>query len=159
MVKKFAFNIMLFVFIIIQFLIISCTKSGKGPEEGVLLKADRDFSAMSAKEGMHKAFLYFVADSGVLLMDNSFPLKGRDALITLFEKSSDTAFTLTWEPVYEKLAKSGEMGFTYGIFNKRTKSNGESSTGIYLTIWERQKDGAWKFVMDTGTDGLPEESR
>jgi len=153
--KKNAFNITLFVFIIIQFLIISCTKNIKESEKGVLLRTDRDFSAMSVKEGMHKAFLFFIADSGVLLRDNSFPLKGKDSLTTLFLKSSDTSFTLTWEPVFEKLAKSGDLGYTYGIFTARIKNTGESSGGTYITIWEKQKDGTWKFVLDTGTEGLP----
>jgi ketosteroid isomerase-like protein len=39
------------------------------------------------------------------------------------------------------------------------KSNGVISRGTYVTIWEKQKDGTWKFVMDTGTSGLPEKSK
>jgi ketosteroid isomerase-like protein len=146
---------MLFVFIIDLFLILSCTKNTKSTASGILLKTDSDFSAMSVKEGMHKAFLFFIADSGVLLRDNSYPLKGKNSLASLFDKSSDTTFILTWQPVYEQMASSRDLGYTYGIFKSEIKSTGEISKGTYVTIWEKQTDGSWKFVLDTGTQGLP----
>lgn len=55
MKKKNGVNIMLFVFIIILFVILSCAKNTKNPPTGILLQTDRDFSAMSVKEGMFKA--------------------------------------------------------------------------------------------------------
>lgn len=158
MKKLHGFNLVFFVFIAILFLIISCTKSGNSQKAGQLMQADRDFSALSVKEGMYKAFLEYVADSGVMLRDNSFPLAGRQAIADLFAGRSDTSFTLTWDPVYEKIALSGELGYTYGYFTRRVKATGEENRGTYLTIWQKQNDGKWKFVMDTGTDGLPRKS-
>jgi ketosteroid isomerase-like protein len=156
MKKKNGFNIMLFVFIIILIVIFSCTKTTKKSDSGILLQTDRDFSAMSVRDGMHKAFLYYIADSGVLLRNNSYPLRSRQSLSSLFEKSSDTSFLLTWEPVYERLSQSGDLGYTYGIFTNQVKRTGVISKGTYVTIWEKQKDGSWKFVLDTGTQGLPD---
>jgi ketosteroid isomerase-like protein len=158
MKKKYGFNIVFFGYIAILFLIISCNKSVNRPEQGQLLKADMDFSALSAREGMHKAFLEYVADSGVILRDKSYPLEGRRAIEALFEGRSDSTFVLTWEPVYEKIALSGELGYTYGYFTSKTLATGEEDRGTYLTIWQKQPDGRWKFVMDTGTDGLPAKS-
>ena len=120
----------------------------------MLIKADRDFSAMSEKLGMHKAFLSFFADSGVMLRNNAYPLKGKGALAELFIKNSDTSFVLTWEPVFEKIAGSGELGYTYGIFTSTVRATGEVERGTYVTIWEKQNDGSWKFVLDTGNQGL-----
>jgi ketosteroid isomerase-like protein len=157
--KKNVFNIMLFVFIIILFLIISCTKSGKEPKAGILMKTDSDFSTVSVTKGMQKAFLDYFAESGVMLRDNAYPIIGRDSLVSIFSNRTDTSFTLSWNPVYEKIAKSGELGYTYGIYSRTIKSTGVVSRGTYVTIWEKQKDGTWKFVMDTGTDGLPEKSK
>jgi ketosteroid isomerase-like protein len=155
MEKKYGFNIVFFEYIAILFLIISCNKSVNRPEPGQLMKTDRDFSELSVKEGMHKAFLEYVADSGVMLRDKSYPLAGRQAIADLFAGRSDTSFTLNWEPVYEKIASSGELGYTYGYFTRRIKTTGEEERGTYLTIWQKQRDSKWKFVMDTGTDGLP----
>jgi ketosteroid isomerase-like protein len=156
---KYGFNLVFFEYIAILFLIISCNESIRRPENGQLLKADRDFSALSVREGMHKAFLEYVADSGVILRDNSYPLEGRKAISDLFAGRSDSSFILTWEPAYEKIALSGELGYTYGYFTSRIKATGEESKGTYLTIWQKQPDGRWKFVMDTGTDGLPDRSK
>jgi uncharacterized membrane protein len=66
MKKNNGVNIMLFVFIIILFIILSCTKNTKNQTAGILLKTDRDFSAMSEKEGMFKAFLFYIAEEGVI---------------------------------------------------------------------------------------------
>jgi ketosteroid isomerase-like protein len=156
MSKKNAFNIMLFGFIIILFLIISCTKRTKESSSSVLRKVDSAFSALSVREGMHKAFLTYFADRGVMLRDNGYPLEGKDSLISLFAGRSDSSFTLAWEPVYEKIAVSGELGYTYGFYTRTIKTTGAVARGTYVTIWEKQRDGSWKFIMDTGTEGLPD---
>ena len=159
MKKKNGFNIMLFVLIINLFFMISCIKNSKKTSSDVLMKADINFSIMSEKNGMQKAFLAFFADIGVMLRDNAYPLVGRDSLVSLFSNRTDTSFILSWRPVFAGIAKSGELGYTYGYYARTIKSNGVISRGTYVTIWERQKDGTWKFVMDTGTSGLPEKSK
>jgi ketosteroid isomerase-like protein len=157
MKKKNGVNIMLFVLIMQLFFMFSCTKNSKKSQTGMLIKTDLAFSDMSEKDGMHKAFLVFFADSGVILRDNGYPVKGKKALMELYSKRPDTSFILTWKPIYEKISDSGDLGYTYGFYRSRQKSTGEISQGTYLTIWEKQTDGSWKFVMDTGTQGLPEE--
>jgi ketosteroid isomerase-like protein len=159
MKKKNLVNIMLFGFIIIYFFVISCNKSSKESIKGILLKTDRDFSAMSAEKGMHKAFLFYIDKEGVMLRNNAFPLEGKESLSALFVKGDDTGFTLRWEPLFEKLSQSCDLGYTYGIFSQTNKSTGQVSKGTYVTIWEKQGDGTWKFVLDTGTQGLPEQSK
>jgi ketosteroid isomerase-like protein len=158
MKKKNGVNIMLFVFIINLIMILSCTKNSKREAHGILLKTDREFSMMSAGVGMYRAFLFYAADSGVLLRDNSYPLVGRYALGSLFEKGTDSSFVLTWEPLYEKLSESGDLGYTYGVFTSKIKISGSTARGTYVTIWQKQKDGSWKFVLDSGTQGLPDAS-
>ena len=104
---------------------------------------------------MIKAFLYYVSDSGVMLRDDAYPLRGKRAIYDLFSTRNDTSFILTWEPLFESIARSGDMGYTYGIFTSRVKATGEESRGTYITIWKKQTDGQWKFVLDAGTQGLP----
>jgi hypothetical protein len=95
MKKKNRFNIMLFVLIINLFFMISCIKNSKKTSSDVLMKADINFSIMSEKNGMQKAFLAFFADSGVMLRDNAYPLVGRDSLVSLFSNRTDTSFILS----------------------------------------------------------------
>jgi len=159
MKKKTGFNILLFVLIMQLFFAISCIKSSRSRNDGVLIKTDQLFSDLSEKDGMHKAFLAFFADSGVMLRDNGYPIKGRGQLMEIFSRGSDTGFSLIWKPVFEKIAESGDLGYTYGYYKRTVKSTGEIGRGTYVTIWEKQRDGSWKFVMDTGTDGLPEDKK
>jgi ketosteroid isomerase-like protein len=158
MKKKNGVNIMLFVFIIILILILSCVKSIKNQQAGILIQTDREFSAMSVKAGMFKAFLFYIAQDGVILRDNSFPSKGKESLKERFAGKSDTSFILSWEPVYEKISECGDIGYTYGIHLNTDITTGEITRGTYITIWQKQSDGSWKFVLDTGTQGLPDKS-
>jgi ketosteroid isomerase-like protein len=155
MLKKIGFNIMLFVFIMVQNLIISCTSQPVKEKSGILLKTDREFSAMSEKEGMFRAFLSYIAEDGVILRDNSYPEKGKESLLARFEGRTDTTFVLTWEPLFEMISESGDLGYTYGIHKNLDKSTGVVSSGTYVTIWQKQADGSWRFVLDSGTQGLP----
>ena len=158
MKKKNGFNIMLFVFITILISTLNCIKITKNPSAGILLQTDSDFSSMSVKDGMFKAFLFFMADDGVILRNNLFPDKGKEALKQRFSGKSDTTFVLSWEPLFEKISESGDLGYTYGIHTNTDKLTGEISKGTYITIWQKQSDGSWKFVLDTGTQGLPEKT-
>ncbi len=154
--KKNGINIMLFVFIIILILNLSCSSSAESKKDGVLIEADRNFSEMSVKEGMFSAFLYYIADDGVILRDNSFPSRGKEALRQYYSGKSDTAFILSWSPLFERLSDSGDMGYTYGIWTNKIKATSQISKGSYITVWHLQNDGSWKFVLDSGTQGLPE---
>lgn len=155
MKEKNGINIMLFVFIIILFMNLSCSSSSGVKNSGILLRTDREFANMSIKDGMFSAFLFYIADDGVILRDNSFPSKGKVALMQYFTGKSDTTSTLNWEPLYETIAESGDLGYTYGIWSSTEKLSGKVSGGTYVTIWKKQGDGTWKFVLDTGTQGLP----
>jgi ketosteroid isomerase-like protein len=155
MKKKNGINIMLFVIIINLFFILSCSKINKNSSVGILLQTDRDFSKMSEQEGMIKAFLFYIADDGVILRNNSYPEKGKEALQERFAGKSDTTFILSWEPLFEKISETGDLGYTYGIHTSTDKLTGDISKGTYVTVWQKQKDGKWKFVLDTGTQGLP----
>lgn len=156
MKRKNGINLIFFVIIINFIMILSCTHKDNGYKSGTLMQADRDFSALSVKEGMFKAFLAYIADDGVILRDNSLPSKGRETLRQYYAGKCDTSFILSWDPVYEKMSESGELGYTIGIWTNRAKATGKISKGTYITIWLRQPDSSWKFVLDTGTQGLPD---
>ena len=158
MKEKNGFNIMLFVFIIIFIAILCCAKETKNQPSGILLQTDGEFSAMSVRDGMFKAFLFYIANDGVILRNNSFPDKGKESLKLRFEGKSDTSFTLSWQPLFEKISESGDLGYTYGVHTSTDRLTGQVTKGTYVTIWQKQEDGSWKFVLDTGTQGLPDKS-
>jgi ketosteroid isomerase-like protein len=120
----------------------------------VIDNTDRAFSEMSKNKGMKAAFLYYIDSTGVLLRPGNYPIVGKDARQYL-QNSNDSSFTLTWEPSYAEVSASGDLGFTYGIYTLNTKDT--LIRGTYVSIWKKQADGNWKFVLDTGNPGLGKE--
>lgn len=117
-----------------------------------MVDADRAFSDSSAKLGMKKAFLEFVADDAVLLRPGYMPIVEGD-VIKFLSAQEDTSFVMTWIPKGGQLAKSNDLGYTYGVYEVKLKANDSTFNGTYLSIWQKQKDGRWKFVLDTGNQG------
>ena len=109
-------------------------------------KADIAFSEYSKLNGMHKAFLQFIADDAVLLQSNTIPIIGADAILFI-ANMNDANFELTWNPLGGEVASSGELGYTYGTFFLK-KDTTTMQQGSYVTIWKKQPDGKWKFVLE-----------
>jgi ketosteroid isomerase-like protein len=128
-------------------------------EKDSLKQTDINFSNLSAEKGMNHAFLSYADENAVLLKPNSYPIEGIEKLRERYSKP-DTSFTLIWKPLYADIAVSLELGYTYGTWElkaKDEKGNPVSYYGTYLTIWKKDKNGNWKFVLDTGNSGLEEK--
>lgn len=58
-----------------------------------------------------------------------------------------------------QVARSGDIGYARGRFTMTMTNPGtnrpETSTGHYLTVWQKQSDGSWKVVEDMITPGPP----
>lgn len=136
--------------------IISCTLNNDTEKEK-LIQTDIAFSNRSVEVGNHQAFLEFAAPDAVLLRDNSYPVVGKPALRKLYAELSDSGYRLTWKPSYGKVAASGDLGYTYGIYLleiTQGEQKGQVQRGTYCSIWEKNAKGEWRFVLDTGNSGL-----
>ena len=118
-----------------------------------LLKTDVAFSKMSEEKGRNAAFVAFAADNATLLRPFSRPLTGRDSIQSMLNAHPDTAYKLTWTPISSDVAKSGEIGFTYGTYSLEIKNVGHEE-GTYATVWHKDSTKTWKFILDTGNEGL-----
>jgi ketosteroid isomerase-like protein len=124
---------------------------------GDLLKTDLAFAELSEQKGRNQAFIAYAAENATFLRPYSMPVTGRDTIINLFKEHPDTGYTLTWVPIRADVARSGDLGFTYGTYSLDVKNIGKEE-GTYCTVWKKDKDHNWKFVLDTGNSGLkPEE--
>jgi ketosteroid isomerase-like protein len=126
------------------------------PDKEQILDADRKFSATAVEKGFNKAFIEFAHAEAVLLRDNSMPVVGKEAVISLFEKADTTGIHFTWEPLSGDIANSGELGYTYGIYTFTKDSVTEK--GTYISVWKKDAAGNWKYVLDSGNKGIGEES-
>ena len=117
-----------------------------------MIQTDAAFSQMSAAQGMAAAFLAYYAPDGVMLPANAHILRGRDAVREHLNGSAADG-TLTWQPLAAEVAHSGDLGYTYGVYEfRQTDDQGliQVSHGKYVTIWKRQHDGSWKIALDGG---------
>ena len=116
-----------------------------------MMEADRRFSKMSEEKGMKAAFIEYLDSNGVLLRPGRLP--GADAVDFLIQQN-DADYTMTWEPRNGVIAKSGELGYTYGIYALRPSAKDTVIYGTYVSIWKKEKGGTWKYVLDSGNEGI-----
>ena len=125
----------------------------------VLMNIDSKWSLTSLEKGYHKSRLDFAADNAIDLLDKEMPLIGKDEIIKYTATHPDSSFSIQWNPLRAEVAASGDLGCTFGGWMMKTKTEkGKDTTmyGDYITVWQKQSDGSWKYIMDGGT-ATPEE--
>jgi len=119
-------------------------------ESARLLQIDAAFSTLSVEKGAGPAFAAYLADDAVFLPNGENPISGKQAIVKYF---SDGVYTLEWKPLKAEIAKSGELGYTYGTSELRAKDK-DGKTQVryfkYASVWKKQKNGEWKLVLDIG---------
>jgi ketosteroid isomerase-like protein len=115
------------------------------------------FCAMAKSKGLLAAFQYYAAPD-VTFIDTD-PRKWRGSAAVLQRIGPDQpGVSLTWSAYYTDVSDDGTLGYNYGRYDsRRTGTDGKESihTGWFLTIWKRQPDGSWKYVMDNGAPDRP----
>lgn len=112
---------------------------------------------MSIEKGMKAAFIEFIDSNGVLLKPNQLPIVGADAIDYLIAQE-DTGYTLNWQPHHAFVSQSADLGYTYGVYALHPNNVDTVLYGTYVSIWKKQANGAWKFVLDSGNDGVDTSS-
>jgi ketosteroid isomerase-like protein len=119
--------------------------------------AEHDFAQYSIDHGMKEAFLRFAAPDGVI-----FRREAVNAIEAWAQVNPAPTALLTWWPVYADVSRAGDLGWTTGPYELREKPSDEkpAGTGHFFTVWRRQPDGSFKFVLDLGAPhpapGAPE---
>lgn len=104
-----------------------------------LVKAEKEFAESLAKNGAKSAFTSYSANDALVFRPNPVNAK-------TFYASQEDSKELSWSPVYAKVARSGDWGFTTGPF----ETEGENKVyGQYLSIW-KANDGKWHLALDLG---------
>lgn len=149
-------------FCILGFMVLSCTTSTKKQDALVeierlaLLKVDNDFSALSTNKGMKNAYLEYIDSNGVLLRPNSLPIVSSEAVDYIIALK-DTGYVIEWKPSKAVVARSLDLGYTYGVYKIEVPTNNNTYYGTYITVWKKQADGIWKFILQSNNEGVGEE--
>ncbi|SMC68623.1 hypothetical protein SAMN04488101_102180 [Pedobacter nyackensis] len=105
-----------------------------------LVKAESEFAERFAKSGSKAAYASFAAADGLVFRPN--PVNAR----TFYAGQPDSK-EVSWTPVYAKVSRSGDWGFTTGPYSVK---GDQPSYGQFLSIW-KVVDGKWQLAMDLGT--------
>ncbi len=129
---------------------ISPNSSSPQKLKSELFDVEKEFCTMVQTEGVQKAFVYFAADSAVILRRNTV-LKGKEAIRLQYASFPQKGSKLEWAPDFADVSASGDLGYTYGRYTlTSTDSIGHTTKneGVFHTVWKRQPDGQWRFVWD-----------
>jgi len=142
---------LLFV-LLVSIILISCSSTEDNMKEArkEILSTDRAFSAMSEEKGANAAFFHYAANNMIKLQDGQFPVIGKESLRESFQSAPDSGFRLTWVPIKAEVSRSGDLGYTFGDWELYDFSNQEIRYGNYVSIWRKEKDGSWRWILDAG---------
>jgi ketosteroid isomerase-like protein len=128
--------------------------SPRGGALDAIRLADEAFSTAASASGTGEAFgRYAARDAQVFSAPGEF-ITGPEAIRDSFGPPSGKN-SLVWHPVEGEMAGSGDLGFTVGnaVFTDSTAGSSQPLVqhSKYLTVWKRQSDGTWKYVVDGGS--------
>jgi len=121
----------------------------------LLVKIEGEFMKAAADHGS-QGYMAYYADDAVEAPNGHAFLVGKAEIAKTMGFLDQPDNHLFWTPVGGGIAASGDLGYTYGTYEFRSRDkDGKlgSAYGKYTTIWRKQKDGSWKVALDMGNAG------
>ena len=120
-----------------------------------LVDAEKKFYETGQAKGTRAAFLEWLADDAIVFRPG--PVNGKEA----WSRRPETGLDLVWEPTFAVIARSGDFGYDTGPAKWRAKKTDEkfSGYGHFISVWKKQKDGAWKVVLDCGIENMKSDAK
>ena len=131
--------------------LMGCCREHKS-DPSVLITTDKAFSRMSVEKGLNAAFIYYADDSVTKVRDGDFPITGKDTMTNIYLSRPDTGMVLKWYPVKAEVGGANDLGYTFGNWSLYLKARDTTMYGNYITIWKKQPDGTWKYILDAGSN-------
>lgn len=101
--------------------------------------AERDFAARAARDGLWTAFRATAVDDAIMFVPELVQAQG------WLRGRVDPAKAVSWVPAVTVTACDGSLAATTGP----SRFSG-GATGRFTTVWKRQADGGWKWLLDQG---------
>lgn len=122
------------------------------PGERELLAADSAFARATERDGARGWASWFLPDGEMIVP--GLRVRGRDEILaTMLEAFADPAYALRWEPLEARVSEDGTLGYTSGPYRSvRSGADGDvlTTTGTYVSVWERNDAGRWRVRLDVG---------
>lgn len=104
--------------------------------------AERAFASRAQTEGQWTAFRAFAAPDA--LMFGPEPTNAHQ----LLKDAKNPRVAVMWWPRQSWVSCDAELAVNTGPWVR----SGGKSTGTFTTVWQRQADGGWKWLLDHGRD-------
>jgi ketosteroid isomerase-like protein len=123
-------------------------------DQAQMLKADSDLDhAVEDRNVDH--FKALIAEDATFSGNGGPTVQGRDAIAKAWAQYFEAnGPTLTWAPSKGEVLIGKDVGYTMGNWTRRSvNANGDhvQTNGQYLTVWQKQEDGSWLAIFDTGS--------
>ncbi|MFZ5794783.1 MAG: hypothetical protein ACRCS5_04395 [Sphingomonas sp.] len=116
------------------------TRSGR-TELGSALDAERAFAADAQALGQWTAFRKWAAADATMFVPQ--PVNAQAWL----KDRTDPAKAISWWPTASYVSCDGSLALNTGGWKRP-----DGSVGYFSTVWQRQPDGGWKWIVDGGDD-------
>ncbi|QNL51274.1 DUF4440 domain-containing protein [Olivibacter sp. SDN3] len=119
----------------------------QGDQEQInqLISAEYNMSVLAANRDVLTAYKAFSDENTIFF--TPAPKNGLDFL----KNKPDLPDIMSWKPVFAKVAKSDEWGFTTGPINWQ-RIGFSKKYGEYLCVWKRNRKGEWKIAYRAETE-------
>ena len=114
-----------------------------------MIAAEKSFAAYAVANNTVDAFLKFM-DTSAVMFRNGEPYKA----YADWQKREKRQGILNWWPTYAEISTGGDFGYTCGpwTFQPTAATDSIIGRGHFFTVWRKNKNGEWKFILDVGTD-------
>ena len=137
---------------IAMFFNVSAPAASRKADANTLHQLEADFMKAAAEKGS-QGYMSYYAEDAVELPNGVDAIRGKEDIAKTMGFLDQKDNSLTWAPDYSEMAASGDLGYTYGTYEFRTKGKDGKPVvdhGKYMTVWKKQKDGSWRVALDMG---------
>jgi len=125
-----------------------------GPDQRDALRAaDLEFERATAARGVDGWMAHFAGDAVWLPDGARIVADTAQVRVAIARLLADSAVRLRWRPEHAEVARSRDLGYTYGYWRLVRLAAADSQVvarGKYVTIWRRAPTGEWKVALDAG---------
>lgn len=111
-----------------------------------IVDAEHAFAQLAAAKGTKEAFLATMTSDAAVFNPEKVNAK------EFWTARPESVSLLSWAPNYADISANGILGYTTGNWEFRAKGKDDPPSGFgeFITIWIRQPDGKYKWVVDIG---------
>ncbi len=121
------------------------------PEKvGGLISADRTAARIAKSQSPHAAFM------SIIDKESTFYVPSAVNAFNYLTNRPNIADVMSWEPNFALVSKSLDWGVTSGKMEFQ-KMGAIKRHGHYLTVWKRDKKGAWKVAIRAEVENFGKE--